>query len=105
MTGLTAFADPCEHHSPFSVPVLVTHTAVHACGVGQHQPVDALIGADEEDDIVEGLLDVDSSRQHSAVGELEFNSVVEQVGVQRLLHQLHRVSRCGPVKHSVNTHL
>lgn len=64
--------------------------------------MDALIGADEDDDIVEGLLYVDSPRQHSTVGELEFNSVVKQVGVQRLLHQLQRVSRCGPVGHSVN---
>lgn len=54
-----------------------THTAVHACRVGQHQSMDALIGADEDDDIVERLLDVDSSRQHGAVGELEFNSIVE----------------------------
>lgn len=64
--------------------------------------MDALIGADEDDDIVEGLLYVDPPGQHSAVGELEFNSVVEQVGVQRLLHQLQRVSRCGPVGHSIN---
>lgn len=72
--------------------MLFTHTAVHACGVRQHQSVDTLIGGDEDDDIVEGLLDVDPSRQHSAVAELEFHSVVEQVGVQRLLHQLYRVS-------------
>lgn len=54
--------------------------------------MDALIGADKDDDIVEGLLNVDSSRKNSAVAELEFDSVVEQVGVQRLLHQLHRVT-------------
>lgn len=80
----------------------VTHTAVHACGVWQQQSVDALVGADEDDDVVEGLLDVDSSRQHRAVGELEFNSIVEQVDVQRLLHELHRVSRYGPVECSVH---
>lgn len=76
---------------------LSTHTAVHACGVCQQQPVDALVGADEDDDIVEVLLHVDSSRQHGAVGELDFDGIVEQVGVQRLLHQLHRVPGCGPV--------
>lgn len=82
------------------VSVSSTHTAVHACRVGQQQPVDTLIGANEDDDIVERLLNVDSSRQHGAVAELEFDSVVEQVGVQRLLHQLHRVPRCGPVEAS-----
>lgn len=66
--------------------------------------MDALIGADEDDDIVEGLLNVDSSRKNSAVAELEFDSIVEQVGVQRLLHQLHRVTCSGPAcSHSVNT--
>lgn len=59
--------------------------------------MNALIGADKDDDIVEGLLDVDSSREHCAVGELEFNSIVKQIGIQRLLHQLQSVSRCGPV--------
>lgn len=39
--------------------------------------MDALAGADEDDDIVECLLDVDSSRQHGAVGELDFNSIVK----------------------------
>lgn len=39
--------------------------------------MDALAGADEDDDIVERLLDVDSSRQHSAVGKLGFNSIVQ----------------------------
>lgn len=53
--------------------------------------MDAQIGGDEDDDIVEGLLDVDSSGQHGAVAELQFNSVVKQIGVQRLLDQLHRV--------------
>lgn len=57
--------------------LFATHTAIHARGVEQHQSVDALIGADEDDDIVQGLLNVDSSRQHSAVGELESNSIVE----------------------------
>lgn len=37
-----------------------THAVVHACGVGQHQPMDTLIGADEDDDIVERFLDADS---------------------------------------------
>lgn len=60
--------------------------------------MDTLIGANEDDDIVEGLLNVDSSGQHGAVAELQFDSVVEQVGVQRLLHQLHCVPRCGPVE-------
>lgn len=54
--------------------------------------MDALIGADKDDDIVECLLDDDSSRKNSAVAELKFDSVVKQVGVQRLLHQLHRVT-------------
>lgn len=54
-----------------------THTTIHACGVGQHQPMDGLIGANEDDYIIECLLDVDSSRQQCAVGELEFNSIVE----------------------------
>ncbi len=53
--------------------------------------MDTLIGGDKDDDIVEGLLDADSSRQHDTMGELESDSIVEQVGVQRLLHQLHRV--------------
>lgn len=87
----TDFADQCKRHK-LSVTVYFTHTTVHACGVGQHQSVDTLIGGDEDDDIVEGLLDVDSSRQQSAVGELEFDGIIEQVCVQRLLHQLHRVS-------------
>lgn len=39
--------------------------------------MDALIGADEDDDVVERLLDADSSRQHGAVGELEFNTIVK----------------------------
>lgn len=60
--------------------------------------MDALIGGNEDDDIVEGLLDADSSGQHSAVGELQFDGIVEQVGVQRLFLQLHRVSRRGPAQ-------
>lgn len=39
--------------------------------------MDALVGADEDDDVVERLLDVNSSGKHSAVGELEFNTIVK----------------------------
>lgn len=81
--------------------MLSTHTTVHACGVRQPQPVDALIGADEDDDVVEVLLDLDSSGQHSAMEKPDFDGIIEQVGVQRLLHQLHCVSRRGPVQHGV----
>ena len=38
--------------------------------------MDALVGADEDDDVVERLLDGDSSRQHGAVAELEFNTII-----------------------------
>lgn len=69
-----------------------THTAVHAVGVRQHKSVNAPIGGNEDEHIVEGLLDVDPPRQDSGVGEPEFDSIVEQIGVQRLLHQLHCVS-------------
>lgn len=61
--------------------------------------MDALAGADEDEDVVERLLDVDASRQHGAVGELDLNSIVQQVGVQRLLHQLHGVATRGPADH------
>lgn len=58
--------------------------------------MDTLIGADEDDDIVEGLLYADPPRQDRAVGELELDGIVQEVDVQRLLHQLHRVSRRDP---------
>lgn len=69
----------CHNRLTAFKPLLLpdTHTAVHACGVGQHQPMDALIGADEDDDVVERLLDGDSPRQHGTVGELEFNAIVK----------------------------
>lgn len=69
-----------------------THAAVHAGRVRQHQSVDALIGGNEDEYIVEGLLDVYPTRQDRTVGEPEFDSIVEQVGVQRLFHQLNTVS-------------
>lgn len=87
--------------NPLWHQVSSTHTAVHACGVCQPQPVDALVGADEDDDVVEVLQHLDSSGQHSAVEELDFDGIVKQVGVQRLFHQLHRVPRRGPVQHRV----
>lgn len=65
--------------------------------------MDALAGADEDDDVVERLLDADASRQHGAVGELDFNSIVEQVGVQGRLQQLHGVSTCGPANHHADS--
>lgn len=58
--------------------------------------MDALIGGDEDDDAVESLLDIDASRQDDTAGELEFDSIIEQVGVQRLFQQLHSISCCGP---------
>lgn len=63
--------------------------------------MDALVGANEDDNVVEVLLHVDSSGQHGAVAELDFDGIVEQVGVQRLFHQLHRVPGRGPVEHRV----
>lgn len=44
--------------------------------------MDALVGANEDDNVVEVLLHVDSSGQHGAVAELDFDGIVEQVGVQ-----------------------
>lgn len=61
--------------------------------------MNALIGADEDNDIIEGLLDIDSSGKNSTMAEPEFDSIVKQIGIQRLLHQLHCVSGCGPTKY------
>lgn len=58
--------------------------------------MDALVGTDEDDHIVERLLDVDSSGKNRAVAELQFNSIVQEIGVQRQLHQLHTVTTRGP---------
>ena len=41
-----------------------THAAVHAGGVGQHQAMNALVGDDEDEHIVEGFLDGHAPRQN-----------------------------------------
>lgn len=68
-----------------------THAAVHARRMRKNQSVDSMIGADEDDDVVQGLVDGDSTSQDAAVGELQSDTIIQQVGVQRLLHQLHCV--------------
>lgn len=65
--------------------------------------MDALAGADEDDHVVERLLDADASGQHGAVGEPDSNSIVQQVGVQGRLQQLHGVSTRGPANHHADS--
>lgn len=75
-----------------------TYTAIHAGRMGQHQAVHGLIGDDEDDNIVEGFLDMYTPRQKGAVQELQAHSTVQEVGVQGLLHQLDCVPTGRPAE-------
>lgn len=69
-----------------------THAAVQAGGMRQEQPMHRLCGDQQDDQVALHFAEVHTARQERAALDAEPHGVVQQVHIQRFLHQLHRVS-------------
>lgn len=69
---------------------------VHASGVRKNQAMDWLAGDDQNEDVVKGLLYINSSRQQEAVWDTQADSIIQKISVQRLLDKLNSVTWSGP---------